>query len=127
MTGHFKGTNTGRCRPLLVLVVALLALWASHPIPCVAATSVNGTISVNTTWTEAASPYVVASNLTVAAGATLALEPGVIVKASAATLTINGTLHADASGGAPIVFTSLKDDTAGWDTNNDGYPRPRGL
>ncbi|MEW6379453.1 MAG: right-handed parallel beta-helix repeat-containing protein [bacterium] len=65
-------------------------------------------------------PYVV-NSLTVAEGATLTIEPGVIIKGDNqyGRLTINGGLEARGTEQAPIVFTSLKDDACGGDTNND--------
>jgi len=90
------------------------------PAPGLSATNVGGTISTDTVWTVAASPFVVTSNITVQTGITLTIEPGVVVKLSGQSITVQGTLHADARGGAPIFFTSLLDDAAGGDTNGDG-------
>ncbi len=74
------------------------------------------TISQNTTWTLANSPYRLffdgQRRPTVAAGAILTIEPGVkiIPQASGATaMEIKGTLQAVATSGAPIIFTSKND------------------
>ena len=86
-------------------------------------TVVSGTISSNTTWTLANSPYIVTStDVTVASPATLTIEPGVIVKFdSGRSLVINdgATLTATGTSGSRITFTSLKDDVGG-DDNGDG-------
>jgi RHS repeat-associated protein len=85
--------------------------------------SVSGDITTNTTWTLANSPYVVTGTINVQSPAVLTIEPGVVVKfdtganllaLAGATLTANGTST------APIVFTSLKDDSVAGDTNGDG-------
>ena len=72
------------------------------------------------------STYIVSNNVTVASGATLTLQPGTVIKFNTGcSLTVNGTLDAQGTRAAPIVFTSLKDDEHGGDTNGDGdktYP-----
>ncbi len=83
---------------------------------------VSGTISSNTTWTLANSPYVVTGDITVASPAVLTIEPGVIVKFDTGTdLTIadGARLTAEGTSSAEIVFTSYKDDIGG-DDNGDG-------
>ncbi|MEW5800945.1 MAG: right-handed parallel beta-helix repeat-containing protein [bacterium] len=66
-------------------------------------------------------PYVL-NNLTVAEGATLTIEPGVVIKGDmqGGRLVINGALVAKGTELAPVVFTSLRDDACEGDTNNDG-------
>ncbi len=65
--------------------------------------------------------YIASYSVTVASGVTLTLQPGTIIKfASGCSLNVNGTLDARGTLAAPIVFTSLKDDENGGDTNGDG-------
>jgi len=81
-----------------------------------------GTLSTNQTWTSN-TVNVVDQNVIIPNGVTVTIQPGVIVKfASGTSITVQsgGVLNAPATIDAPIVFTSLADDTAGGDTNMDG-------
>jgi len=78
-------------------------------------------ISENTTWTAAGSPYVLLKETIVTENVTLTLEPGTIVKGYRnGALTVRGELVAIGTEDNPIIFTSVKDDSVGGDTNKDG-------
>ncbi len=82
-----------------------------------AATDVPVNITHDTTWTASSSPYVVSADMIVAAGATLTIEPGAVVKiATSTSITVAGTLAAQGTAAAPITFTSVGDsaDSASW-------------
>ncbi len=69
----------------------------------------SGSISGNVVWTPGnpATPYVVSSTLTVAAGATLVLQPGTTLRfANSTSLTINGALKIAGTAQSPVVLTS---------------------
>jgi hypothetical protein len=98
-------TNTARTL-LLAIVAYFGAATGAH-----AATAVSGVIGANTTWTLAQSPYQVTADVSVENGATLAIEPGVVVTFDAAKnlIVTNGALSARGTAGQPIVFTSTLD------------------
>ena len=89
----------------------------------------SGTITANTMW-RGWKVYNVTGNLTIQNGVTLTIEPGAVVKFnSGVSLTVNSgaTLNAIGTRAQPIVFTSIKDDEYGGDTNGDGEKtRPTG-
>lgn len=89
--------------------------------PVEAATTVNGTLTGNTTWTKAGSPYL-ASSVTIPVGASLTVEPGTIIKVPfrSSPFTVFGTLSVGALDAEPVIITALTDDSVGGDTNNDG-------
>ena len=97
-----------------------------HPDPTV---TLSGTISKNEVW-RGFNVYCVTGNVAVASGVTLTVEPGAIIKfADGKSLTVNSgaTLNAIGTRAEPIVFTSIKDDDYGGDTNKDGdktWPYP---
>lgn len=108
--------------------IASLGLCLALCAPALAYVNVGGGITTNTTWGRTAPAtdgiYWVTSSVTVSNGATLTIEPGVIVKFAASTrLTIGGTggatLTALGTTAEPIRFTSIKDDLRA-DTNGDG-------
>lgn len=82
---------------------------------------VNSTgLSVQKTLTKANNPYVVPVQTSI--GATLTIEPGVIIKFKGATSELYGNAMIVAQGtpSNPIIFTSFADDSYAGDTNQDG-------
>ncbi|RKY22276.1 MAG: hypothetical protein DRQ55_01730, partial [Planctomycetota bacterium] len=60
--------------------------------------------------------YHATSSLTVPTGQTLTIEQGAILKFfSGRSLTVSGTLDVNGSGGAPVILSSIFDDSAGGD------------
>ena len=75
----------------------------------------------DTTWDLSGVTYYLRSTVDVLAGATLTLGPGAVIKAggSAGGIDVLGALVANGSVDEPVVFTSIKDDTVGGDSNED--------
>ncbi|MGH2746785.1 MAG: DUF6531 domain-containing protein, partial [Actinomycetota bacterium] len=112
-------------RTLALIVSALLV---TQLLPARPALATHTTISSNTTWTVANSPYVFNGDLVIASGATLTIEPGVVVKlnGTGTEVRVGGTLKALGSASAPVIFTSIKDDASdGIDSGGDGATTPQ--
>ncbi len=89
---------------------------------------VSGTIAQNTIWSGFVA---VRGALTVAAGATLTVQPGTVVKFATSAdgythgrLTVAGAIQVLGTAAQPVVFTSIRDDAAGGDSDGDGEANP---
>jgi parallel beta-helix repeat protein len=83
--------------------------------------NISGTITEDTEWYKS-TPMIV-ERLKIAENATLTIDPGTIVKFSphyTHGLEVHGELIANGTAEKEIVFTSLRDDEYGGDTNGDG-------
>lgn len=77
----------------------------------------SGTLAATETWTPAAGPYNVTSNLTVPSGVTLTIQSGTTVYlASGASLTVasGGTLLAQGTSGGGITLARLPSGSGNW-------------
>lgn len=64
-------------------------------------------------------PYLLSSQLTVGLGATVTMQPGVIVKLAGGSIFVQRAFLAEGRTDSLVVFTSYRDDFYGGDTNND--------
>jgi parallel beta-helix repeat protein len=82
------------------------------------AQTVSGVITSDTTWTIGGSPITVTGSVTVNAGKTLTIDPGVVIKFNAGTaLYVAGKIVANATQANPIKFTSSAGSPAPGDWN----------
>jgi YVTN family beta-propeller protein/parallel beta-helix repeat protein len=109
----------GRLALAVMLIMAALCLSAG---PATAQTPISGTLTEDFTMVLANSPYVVSGeSLSVNAGVTLTIEPGVVVKfGQNMGLHVSGILNVTGTSGNVIHFTDYRDDSVGGDTNGDG-------
>ncbi len=95
-------------------------LFLAHSASALTVVPFNHAVTGTETWTKEAGPYVV-QNMSIASGGVLTINPGTIVKiAQGVGIGVAGTLVAVGTPTDPIVFTSLKDDAQGDDSNGDG-------
>jgi len=67
--------------------------------------------------------YIIESQLSIPAGDVVSIDPGVVIKFNQryyGYITVNGALKATGKASNKIIFTSIADDSAGGDTNNNG-------
>lgn len=104
-----------------VIVLVFGACLLVSPTAVLADIQVTKNITTSTTWNEAAGPYVIQNDITVATGTTLTIGAGTVVKfAGPYSLRFNGTLKVGGTATKKVTFTSIKDDSVGGDTNRDG-------
>ena len=86
------------CYFLWSVLLLPLGLWGQTTLS-------GGTITTNTTWTKANSPYIIENTVTVHAGVTLTIAPGVVAKFRDHFdhLTVNGRLVAQGTVDERIV------------------------
>jgi hypothetical protein len=88
-----------------------------EPTPNPTTISVSANISSNTTW-ETGKTYILSTRVAVTSGATLIIQPGVIVKGEAGTganataliIARGAKIMAEGTATSPIIFTSIADE-----------------
>ncbi len=137
LAGAFGATRlrrrSGKKDPLAVLTIlgaaAAMAATALWPVASQAALAdgcglsySSATIAANTSWVTGGGTVCISGQVVVADGVTLTVGPGVVVKFQDAGsyLHVYGALSARGTGGNKVYFTSIRDDTVGGDTNQDG-------
>ncbi|MFH0728892.1 MAG: RHS repeat-associated core domain-containing protein [Pseudomonadota bacterium] len=74
-----------------------------------------GAITANLTWLAAGSPVNLTGDITIAAGVTLTIEPGTVVRlGDNISLWVNGTLNAVGTSSSPITFTGTTGSPDWW-------------
>jgi hypothetical protein len=119
---------------LIAIMLSTFGLVCNLPYGLAATngTNVNGSITKNTTWTLANSPYNITGNVTVNSGVTLTIQPGVEMISKnkyglgvngqdgifEASLTVEGTLVAVGDNNNPIIFNdttiTFSNSSIGW-------------
>src|SRR5665811_562852 len=90
--------------PFALALIATLGLQAVAS-PAFGQTTVSGSIPTST-WTKEGSPYVLNDNTTISSGATLTINPGVIVESTDRYhLNVLGVLHAVGTAADPITIS----------------------
>jgi len=84
----------GKLAYFAIILIALTVSGLLFVASVKAETIVNGSITTDTTWTRANSPYTLTSDVAVSNGVTLTIEPGVTVNLGSHQLWVYGILNA---------------------------------
>lgn len=83
-----------------------------------------GSVTADQHWEFSGLPVHWTDDIGINAGVTVTVEPGTVMKLPAgAHLDVGGVLLANGTAAAPIIFTSIRDDAHGGDTNADDPER----
>jgi len=108
MKEHFKS-----CILLIVIMINVFVTVVAFFPTVVSATWVEGDITQDVVWKLVDSPFIVVGNITVHAGATLRIEPGVEVKFGGPfRILVEGKLVAEGTQDKVIAFTSNNDEAS---------------
>jgi len=94
---------------IIMLFIGLLMVVDVQPVTALECTAGphSGTISADQRWCETDNPHQVTGTITIQAGVTLTIDPGVQVQfATGTSLIISGSLQAVGNAGEGIIFTS---------------------
>jgi len=110
-----------RLRFLFLIIIIFISVFyfSSSPSKVFASTIVEADIIADTTWTKGNSPYVISNYIDVVAGATLTIDPGVIVKFDYdSSLDVLGSIEVNGTASEKVSVSSLY-DSIGVDLYND--------
>jgi hypothetical protein len=93
---------------LLILISTGLVTAAFAPFVIAQTNEVSGSISADTRWTKANSPYALNGPLFIDAGVSLLIDSGVTVNFNNHIIQVNGVMYASGSPSDPILFNSGK-------------------
>jgi hypothetical protein len=92
-----------KTKSILVLAMAIVIILTSN----IYATNVGGIINTDTTWSLANSPYILTNDVQLAYGATLTIEPNVVISGNGLSIKVWGILDANGDAESRVVFNNV--------------------
>ncbi|MCW3998791.1 MAG: hypothetical protein NWE93_00955 [Candidatus Bathyarchaeota archaeon] len=89
---------------ILIIAFSSILMFSQTSSAQASGTDTRGKIASDTTWTKTGSPYSLSGPVAVMDGATLRVEPGVVINLNSYYMQVNGTLTAIGSGSEPIYI-----------------------